>query len=86
LYDKCRRTRACHRGTEQLISSDEVEGTAVYDRSGAHLGTVNNLMIDKYTGQVAYAGGFLGNRREFLSGTLEDARLRHPVGRLRRGS
>ncbi|HEX3524586.1 MAG TPA: PRC-barrel domain-containing protein [Stellaceae bacterium] len=50
--------------TDRLISSEKVEGTAVYDRRGERLGTVLHLMIDKYTGQVAYAvmsfGGFLG--------------------------
>ncbi|WP_241671487.1 PRC-barrel domain-containing protein [Dankookia rubra] len=46
------------------MASDKVEGTAVYDRNGSRLGSVYNVMIDKYSGQVAYAamsfGGFLG--------------------------
>jgi hypothetical protein len=50
--------------TEVLIASDKVEGTAVYNRAGEHLGSVYNFMVDKRTGQVAYAvmsfGGFLG--------------------------
>jgi hypothetical protein len=50
--------------TNRLISSDKAVGTAVYNRHGEHLGSVYNLMIDKYSGQVAYAvmsfGGFLG--------------------------
>ena len=50
--------------TRELIASDKVEGTAVYDRSGEKLGSVYNLMLDKRSGQVAYAvlsfGGFLG--------------------------
>jgi hypothetical protein len=50
--------------TRRLISSEKVEGTAVFDRSGAHLGRIHHLMIDRYTGQVAFAvasfGGFLG--------------------------
>jgi sporulation protein YlmC with PRC-barrel domain len=50
--------------TDRLISSEKVDGTAVYNRKGERLGTVHHLMIDKYTGQVAYAvmsfGGFLG--------------------------
>jgi uncharacterized protein YrrD len=50
--------------TDRLISSDKVVGTAVYNRQGEHLGSVYNLMIDKHSGQVAYAvmsfGGFLG--------------------------
>jgi len=50
--------------TARLIASDKVEGTAVYDRGANHLGSVQNAMIDKYSGQVAYVvisfGGFLG--------------------------
>ena len=50
--------------TDRLIASDKVEGTAVYNRKGERLGDVHNLMVDKYSGQVAYAvmsfGGFLG--------------------------
>jgi hypothetical protein len=50
--------------TDWLIASDKVEGTAVYDPHGNRLGSVYNVMIDKYSGQVAYAvmssGGFLG--------------------------
>ena len=50
--------------TSQLIASDKVEGTAVYNRSGDRLGSVYNFMVNKRSGQVAYAvlsfGGFLG--------------------------
>ena len=50
--------------TDRLISSDKVHGTAVYNRNGDNLGSIDHLMIDKITGQVEYAvmstGGFLG--------------------------
>ncbi len=50
--------------TKRLISSSKVAGTAVYDRAGDQLGTVDSFMVDKVSGQVAYAvmafGGFLG--------------------------
>ena len=50
--------------THDVISSDRVEGTAVYDAAGDKLGSINTLMIGKTTGQVSYAvmsfGGFLG--------------------------
>jgi hypothetical protein len=50
--------------TSTLISSDKVEGTAVYNREGEKLGSIHTLMIDKTSGKVAYAvmsfGGFLG--------------------------
>jgi len=46
------------------ISSSKVEGTAVYDLAGDKLGSIDDLVIDKRTGQVRYAalefGGFLG--------------------------
>src|SRR5688500_5227972 len=48
----------------QLISSEDVEGTDVYDSTGKNIGEVDHLMIDKLSGRVAYAvmsfGGFLG--------------------------
>ena len=47
-----------------LIESDRVEGTEVYGSDQSHVGSIKRLMIDKKTGQVAYAvlefGGFLG--------------------------
>lgn len=47
-----------------VISSDRVEGTSVYNAAGDKLGTIDDLMIDKLSGQVRYAvmefGGFLG--------------------------
>jgi len=50
--------------TGDVVSSDNVEGTAVYNNAGDKLGSIDNLMIDKYSGHVQYAvlefGGFLG--------------------------
>jgi hypothetical protein len=50
--------------TAYLIASDKVEGTAVYGPDGDKIGRIENLMIDKRSGKVAYAvlsfGGFLG--------------------------
>jgi sporulation protein YlmC with PRC-barrel domain len=47
-----------------VISSDHVEGTKVYNTLGDKLGSIDDLMIDKVSGQVRYAvlefGGFLG--------------------------
>ena len=39
----------------RLISSEKVEGTPVVGRSGQSLGRIENFMVDKYTGRVAYA-------------------------------
>lgn len=53
-----------------LISSDRVEGTNVYDEAGNHLGSIHSLMIRKVEGKVAYAvlsfGGFLGLGSEYF--------------------
>jgi sporulation protein YlmC with PRC-barrel domain len=48
----------------RLIATDQVQGTNVYDPAGERLGSVEDVMLDKVTGRVAYAvlsfGGFLG--------------------------
>jgi len=50
--------------TVNLIASDKVEGTPVFGADGKKIGRIENLMMDKITGQVSYAvlsfGGFLG--------------------------
>ena len=50
--------------SHDVISSDRVEGTKVYNTAGEKLGSVDDLMIDKVSGQIRYAvlefGGFLG--------------------------
>ena len=50
--------------THSVISSDRVEGTSVFNTDGDKLGSIDDLMIDKLSGQVRYAvlefGGFLG--------------------------
>lgn len=50
--------------TASLIASNKVEGTAVYGADSNKIGRIENVMIDKFTGHVAYAvlsfGGWLG--------------------------
>ncbi|MDF2799753.1 MAG: PRC-barrel domain containing protein [Devosia sp.] len=50
--------------THDLIGSDKVEGTKVFDRSGEHIGSIERVMLEKRSGKVSYAvlkfGGFLG--------------------------
>lgn len=47
-----------------VISASDVEGTKVYNTAGSKLGSIDDLVIDKLSGQVRYAvlefGGFLG--------------------------
>jgi hypothetical protein len=55
--------------THSLIASDKVEGTAVYGPDGDKIGSIENVMIDKLGGRVAYAvltfGGFLGMGNDY---------------------
>src|SRR4030095_16770787 len=57
------------RETADLIGSDKVEGTTVYDAKGEKMGSIARVMIDKRSGQVSYAvlsfGGFLGLGNEY---------------------
>lgn len=49
-----------------LLSSEHLEGAAVYDANGKQIGKIDRLLIDKTSGQVRYAildfGGFMGLR------------------------
>ena len=62
-----------------LIAAEKVIDTNVYDPQGEKLGDVDDLMIDKTSGRVAYAvlsfGGF--------PAALVDPYLRPRAGRLR---
>lgn len=62
-YDTVDRTVARSETTD-LIASDKVEGTNVYNRDGEKLGSVKNFMVGKRSGRVDYAvmsfGGLFG--------------------------
>ena len=50
--------------TNDLISSEKVDGTAVYNKNGEKLGTIKHFMVGKRDGRVRYAvmsfGGLFG--------------------------
>ena len=50
--------------TDTLISADKVIGTVVFNAAGERLGSIDQIMLNKRSGRVAYAvmsfGGFLG--------------------------
>jgi sporulation protein YlmC with PRC-barrel domain len=50
--------------THDLIASDKVEGTKVYNLQGEHVGSIERILVEKRSGKVSYAvlafGGFLG--------------------------
>ena len=57
------------RETVSLIGSDKVEGTAVYGADQKKIGKLERVMIDKFSGKVAYAvlsfGGFMGMGEDY---------------------
>ncbi len=65
-----------------LIASDRVEGTPVRRPNGDKVGTIQRLMIDKISGNVAYAvlsfGGFIGLGQKHLP--IPWARLKYDLG------
>jgi PRC-barrel domain len=76
--------------TNRLISSEKVDGTAVYNRAGDHVGSIHHLMIDKFTGHVEYAvmsfGGFLGMGENYHPLPWRALNLRYQSWRILRGS
>ena len=48
-------TATAERTGKRLIESDRVEGTTVFDAQGSNIGSIKRIMIDKISGQVAYA-------------------------------
>src|SRR6478735_8639434 len=62
LMEATMQTDTSTRESHSLIASDRVEGTPVRRSSGEKIGTIERLMIDKLSGNVAYAvlsfGGF----------------------------
>lgn len=48
----------------RLISAERVQGTPIFDHEGKQIGHLEDVMLDKRSGQVAYAimshGGILG--------------------------
>ena len=63
-YDDVRKADANIKETHDLIASDKVEGTKVYDPAGEHIGAIERILVEKRSGKVSYAvlsfGGFLG--------------------------
>jgi sporulation protein YlmC with PRC-barrel domain len=70
------------RETQNLIASDKVEGTPVRRSDGEKIGTIERVMIEKRSGQVAYAvmsfGGFMGLGEEYY--TLPWSVLKYNTG------
>lgn len=63
-YDDTRNADANIKETHDLIASDKVEGTKVFDASGERIGAIERILVEKRSGKVSYAvlsfGGFLG--------------------------
>ena len=53
-----------HTGHTQAIAASRVIGTAVYNKEGQNIGTIEDVMLDKMSNGIMFAvigfGGFLG--------------------------
>ena len=56
--------------TNELISSEKVDGTPVVNKEGEQLGKIHHFMVGKRDGKVRYAvmtyGGFLGMGEDYF--------------------
>jgi hypothetical protein len=53
-YDDARLATADLKETHDLIASDKVEGTRVFDPSGEDIGAIERVLIEKRSGKVAF--------------------------------
>jgi hypothetical protein len=67
--------------SRRLISSDRVEGTAVYTFDGKHIGVIKRFLIERQSGRIAYVvmsfAGFLDFGQEVY--TIPWAKLSYNV-------
>jgi sporulation protein YlmC with PRC-barrel domain len=58
-----------HTGHTKAIAASRVMGTAVYNTAGEHIGTIEDVMLDKTSNGIMFAvigfGGFLGIGEKF---------------------
>jgi hypothetical protein len=82
-------TATAERTGKRLIESDRVQGTTVFDPQGNNIGSIKRIMIDKISGQVAYAvmsfGGFLGMGTEEHAIPWNKLTLRYELRRISDG-
>ena len=72
-------TETTSRETRSLIASDRVEGTPVRCTDGTTLGTIERVMIDKLTGNIAWY-----ERHGFAREWVEDMGDRRAVHMMKR--
>src|SRR6218665_2442703 len=53
-YDDARKSDVDVKETHDLIASDKVEGTKVYDPRGEHIGSIERILVEKRRGKVSY--------------------------------
>jgi hypothetical protein len=74
------------RPTGHLIASDKESGKAIYGAENKKIGSIERVMVDETSGEIAYAvlnfGGFLGTGNEQLPSSLEGAQIRPRPWRL----
>ena len=78
MLDRTATPAATRPMADDVISSERVEGTKVYNDTGDKLGSIDELIIDKRSGHVRYAvlefGGFLGIGTKPVAVSIENLR------------
>jgi len=68
----------------RLIAAKQVQNTTVYNTALEKLGTIEDVMIDKQTGRIAYAilahGGFLGIGDQYYPLPWEKLQYNREIG------
>jgi len=65
----------------RLIAADQVKGTSIYNPAGESIGSVEDVLIDKHSGKIAYA---VVGWRSSLSVAVGETEIRYLHGRFRR--
>jgi sporulation protein YlmC with PRC-barrel domain len=82
-------TRQQQAGQQQrsgMVASDAITGVNVKDQQGENVGSINRLIVDRQSGEIAHvivsSGGFLGIGRDYVQLSWDQVNLVHEDGNI----